>query len=129
MTVCSLVPLDLAERINKHVNESITYQDDLAQYGKPEFWALAGKFGDCEDYALLKRHKLREAGCADSVHMALCRTEAGEVHAVCIVDTPSGVYVLDNRHPYPMLKSQLEYQWIGIEVWSDEGESIWHDLK
>lgn len=126
--MANLIPLDVATRINLEVNESATYKTDLAQYGKHEFWALAGKFGDCEDYAALKRHKLRALGYADSVHMAVCVIN-GVGHAVCIVDTLTGAYVLDNRHPYPMRKSQLSYDWMGIEVRNDEGESIWRDLK
>lgn len=124
-----LIPLDLATRINLGVNESVTYKTDLEQYDKPEFWALVGEFGDCEDYALLKRHKLRELGYAESAHMVACYTETGEGHAVCIVDTITGAYVLDNRHPYPMRKSQLNYNWIGIEVKNDDGESKWRELK
>lgn len=50
----------LAERINRDVNASITYKTDLAQYGTPEHWCLPSNFGDCEDYALLKRKLLLE---------------------------------------------------------------------
>ena len=40
-----------AQRINSQVNASVTYKTDLAQFKVPEFWTVAGKFGDCEDYA------------------------------------------------------------------------------
>lgn len=125
----NLIPIDVATRINHEVNHSVTYMDDLAQYGVPEFWALAGEFEDCDGFALTKRHKLRQLGYADSSHMAVCITETGGGHAVCIVDTLGGAYVLDNRHPFPMQKSQLNYRWIGIEIRNDEGESRWHELK
>ena len=52
----------LAERINREVNASVTYKTDLAQYGTPEHWCLPTDFGDCEDYALLKRKLLLEQG-------------------------------------------------------------------
>lgn len=52
----------LAERINLQVNASVSYKTDLEQYGVPEFWTEAGTFGDCEDYALLKRAYLLEQG-------------------------------------------------------------------
>ena len=42
----------------------LTYKTDLEQFGVPEFWQEAGAFGDCEDYALLKRHRLIESGFA-----------------------------------------------------------------
>ena len=41
----------LASRINSDVNASVKYKTDLGQYGVPEFWTVAGKYGDCEDYA------------------------------------------------------------------------------
>ena len=46
---------DLAETIHSKVNLNTEYRTDLKQYGVPEFWEMAGKFGDCEDYALSKR--------------------------------------------------------------------------
>ena len=54
----------LAERINSDVNASVSYKTDLEQYSKPEYWVEANTFGDCEDYALLKRHRLIESGFA-----------------------------------------------------------------
>ena len=125
-----LVPIEVAERINTQVNESVTYKDDMAQYGKPEWWSLAGGCGDCEDYALLKRHLLREEGYGEHVHMVACVTEEGEGHAVVLVDTPLGFRVLDNRFPYIMEKSQLpNYKWVSIEIQNGEGDSSWHGLK
>ena len=61
------------ERIHRDVNASVTYRTDLQQYGVPDFWQKAGKYGDCEDYALLKRAKLLEAGCPpDRVNLVTC---------------------------------------------------------
>jgi len=75
----------LAERINSKVNASVTYKSDLEQYSKPEFWKEAGAFGDCEDYALLKRHRLIEAGFArKDLHLACCWDETGAYHCVLL---------------------------------------------
>ena len=52
----------IAERINSDVNARVTYKSDLEQFDTPEFWTMAGKFGDCEDYALAKRNALLNAG-------------------------------------------------------------------
>ena len=52
----------VAERINSDVNARVTYKSDLEQFDTPEFWTMAGKFGDCEDYALAKRSALLHAG-------------------------------------------------------------------
>jgi len=63
----------IAERINSDVNASVTYKTDLEQYAKPEFWTEAGKFGDCEDYALLKRAYLLEQGWPiDKLNLCCC---------------------------------------------------------
>ena len=102
----------IAERINSQVNASVTYKTDLEQYGKPEHWCLPDKFGDCEDYALLKRAYLLEQGWdADKIHLACCWTETGDYHCVLLVDTDSGWYALDNRHSAPMPPSSLGYTW------------------
>lgn len=55
----------VAERINSDVNARVTYKSDLEQYSTPEFWKEAGAFGDCEDYALLKRKLLLNTGVAN----------------------------------------------------------------
>jgi len=102
----------LAERINSDVNASVTYKTDLAQYGTPEHWCLPYKFGDCEDYALLKRAYLLEQGWpADKLNLCCCWCETGEYHCVLIVDTDKGFFVLDNRHYSPMKPSALGYTW------------------
>lgn len=102
----------LAERIQLLVNESVTYKSDLEQYLRPEYWVIAGTFGDCEDYALLKRAMLLDQGFdADKLHLACCWTETGDYHCVLIAETSSGVYILDNRHTWPMLPTMLGYTW------------------
>ena len=52
---------DFAESIHKR-STPVQHRTDLYQYGVPEFWTVAGKFGDCEDYALAKRNALLNAG-------------------------------------------------------------------
>ena len=102
----------VAERINSQVNASVQYKTDLEQYDKPEFWVEANTFGDCEDYALLKRAYLLEQGFdVDKIHLACCWTETGQYHCVLLVDTDSGWYALDNRHYSPMKPSALGYTW------------------
>ena len=102
----------VAERINSQVNASVQYKTDLEQYDKPEFWVEANTFGDCEDYALLKRAYLLEQGFdANKIHLACCWTETGRYHCVLLVDTDSGWYALDNRHDSPMRPSTLGYTW------------------
>lgn len=102
----------LASRINSQVNASVEYKTDLAQYGTPEHWVEAGTFGDCEDYALLKRAFLLEQGVnPDDLFLAICLTETGEGHCVLIVETEDGAVVMDNRYPMLLQPRQLNYKW------------------
>ena len=78
----------LAERINSDVNASVKYKTDLGQYGVPEFWTVAGKYGDCEDYALAKRSALLHAGWPkDKLGLCVCYTQSGEGHCVLWVES------------------------------------------
>lgn len=102
----------LAERIQREVNFSTTYRTDAEQYGRPEHWVEAGKFGDCEDYALLKRAMLRNQGWpAEKLALCTCWCEDGGYHCVLFVDTDLGGYILDNRREWPTKPTDLPYRW------------------
>ena len=94
---------ELAERIHKEVNASTQYRPDAK-----DTWQVAGKYGDCEDYALAKREKLLAAG------WPVDRTESGESHCVLYVETDKGGFILDNRHDVPMSPKELPYKWEGM---------------
>ena len=101
----------LAERINSDVNARVTYKSDLEQFDTPEFWAMAGKFGDCEDYALLKRKMLIDAGFdRDKIHLCTCFVD-GAGHCVLLVETDRGNYILDNNQSEPVQPNFLSYKW------------------
>ena len=102
----------LAEHINNTVNMSVLYKTDLEQYGKPEHWCLPTDFGDCEDYALLKRKLLLEHGwSSDKLGLCVCYMQSGEGHCVLWVDTDKGSFILDNNYLFPMKPSDLHYRW------------------
>lgn len=106
------VNYNIANDINSQVNNSVTYKTDLAQYNSSEFWIEAGQYGDCEDYALLKRALLLEQGTHhDDIYLALCWCETGEYHCVLVVETEKGAYVLDNRYPFLTEPKMLNYKW------------------
>ena len=103
---------DLAESINRRVNFSTEYRTDLKQYGVPDFWSVAKKYGDCEDYALAKRKALLDLGWpADKLGLVVCVDETCTGHCVLWVMTDKGSYILDNRYEWPMLPSSLPYKW------------------
>ena len=114
----------IAERINSDVNASVKYKTDLGQYNVPEFWTVAGKFGDCEDYALSKRKMLIDAGFdRDKIHLCTCFVD-GAGHCVLLVETDRGNYILDNNQSEPVQPSFLSYKWDKIQ----KGDK-WYELS
>ena len=107
-----------AQRINSQVNASVTYKTDLEQYETPEIWVEAGTFGDCEDYALLKRALLKEQGFdAEKIHLATCwiNVKADDTgHCVLIVETDNGQFILDNnlKDPVPLNFESVGYKYL-----------------
>lgn len=104
-------------RINDKVNRQIVRRADIQTYGVLDKWATplaAGdNLGDCEDYVLEKRRALIEAGLPASVlSIAVATTSWGESHAVLLVATDQGDYVLDSLTPWilPWRKANLTWR-------------------
>ena len=122
----------LAERINREVNASVTYKTDLEQYDTPEFWVEAGRFGDCEDYALLKRALLKEQGFDElCIHIATCwiNVKADNTgHCVLIVETDKGQFILDNnlKDPVPLNFEAVGYKYLWNII---EREGKWYEFS
>ena len=115
---------DFAESIHQKVNSDTTYRTDLYQYGVPEFWTVAGKFGDCEDYALSKRNALLNAGWSkDKLGLCVCYTASNEGHCVLWVGTDKGSFILDNNYDFPVKPSELPYKWESILC-----DGVWRQL-
>jgi predicted transglutaminase-like cysteine proteinase len=85
--------------INRVVNTSIEPATDLELYGIEEYWTLPAKGkGDCEDYALLKRHLLIKRGWpVSSLLITVVRDEKGDGHAILTARTAQGDFILDNK--------------------------------
>lgn len=80
------------KQINTRVNRAITPVADNS-----DVWSLNPTSGDCEDYVLSKRSALIRKGVpAGSLRIAYTHTRRGEPHAVLVVKTSEGDYVLDN---------------------------------
>ena len=79
-------------QVNQRVNSTISPRRDGA-----DTWQVNARYGDCEDYVLSKRAQLIRKGVpAGSLRIAFTHTRSGEAHAVLVVKTSSGDYVLDN---------------------------------
>lgn len=114
--------------INGHVNQTIRPVTDKEQYRKEELWTYPSSAGDCEDYALLKRRMLIQAGWPETALLITVVREAnGNGHAVLTVRTDRGDLILDNQDPrilpwdktpYRYIKRQAALQpsaWIAID--------------
>ncbi|HEX2257906.1 MAG TPA: transglutaminase-like cysteine peptidase [Afifellaceae bacterium] len=84
--------------VNAEINRSIVPVTDLDYHGIEELWTLPVSHGDCEDYVLLKRHRLVRLGWpAGALLATVVFDEEGEGHAVLAVRTDRGDLILDNK--------------------------------
>ena len=86
-------------RINKWVNDNVKPMTDLEHWGVVEKWSYPDDgYGDCEDYVLLKRRMLMEAGWPrEALLITVVREKNGNGHAVLTVKTDKGEFILDNQ--------------------------------
>src|SRR5215218_1696847 len=85
--------------INRRVNTTITAITDLEHWGVPDRWDLPtdGR-GDCEDFQLLKRKLLAEAGLPRrAMRMVVVVDDEAQGHAVLMIRTDRGDFILDNK--------------------------------
>jgi predicted transglutaminase-like cysteine proteinase len=100
--------------INRWVNESIKPVTDLDHWGVPERWNYPDDgYGDCEDYVLLKRRMLMQAGWPrQALLITVVRDQRGDGHAVLTVKTDKGEFILDNQAENIRLWSETGYRFV-----------------
>lgn len=99
--------------INGHVNQSIRPVTDQEQYKTEEFWTYPAAAGDCEDYALLKRRMLINAGWPETaLLLTVVKERDGGGHAVLTVRTDRGDLILDNQDPRILPWNKTPYRFI-----------------
>ena len=111
---------DLA-RINKWVNDSVWPITDLEHWGVVERWNYPDDgYGDCEDYVLLKRKMLLQAGWPrQALLITVVRDHNGDGHAVLTVKSDKGEFILDNQNPEIVLWSETGYQFVKRQSQTD----------
>jgi len=113
--------------VNTYYNTTIVPETDEQLYHVAEYWTYPHGYGDCEDIALAKRRQLIQDGWpASTLLMTVAREADGEGHAVLMVRTDRGDFILDNQDslirdwkdsPYHLLKRQSQVnaaKWVGI---------------
>jgi predicted transglutaminase-like cysteine proteinase len=85
--------------VNRSVNRRIKPVTDKAHWGLVDRWEFPDDgMGDCEDFQLLKRKLLAERGLPRrAMRMTVVIDEIGEGHAVLMVRTDRGDFILDNK--------------------------------
>jgi predicted transglutaminase-like cysteine proteinase len=85
--------------LNREVNAAVRPMTDIDLYGVADYWDYpTSGYGDCEDYQLLKRKLLVDAGLpARAMRMTVVIDEKNEGHAVLMIRTDRGDFILDNK--------------------------------
>src|SRR6266700_5408433 len=115
-------------RINQWVNETIKPMTDLEHWGVAERWNYPDDgYGDCEDYVLLKRRMLMQAGWPrQALLITVVRDLKGEGHAVLTVKTDKGEFILDNQGDQILLWSETSYHFVKRQSQADQ--NVWVSL-
>jgi predicted transglutaminase-like cysteine proteinase len=119
---------ELLKRVNHDVNASITpvfksYGSDLQ-----DGWTIAPVVGDCNDYAVTKRHELLESGLpAKALLLSVVKTSSRIGHLVLVVVTTKGDIVLDNLTETIRPWQNTDYQWLKIQSANDA--RFWYEVK
>ena len=94
--------------VNARINGSIKPVAD----GKIDQWSVYVSEGDCEDYALTKQRELLRLGWpSDALLLTTAYLPDGVYHAVLIVRTDRGEFVLDNLNPVILPWQKVGYRW------------------
>lgn len=111
--------------VNNRVNRRLIADTDARVYQTNDYWeapALTrGARGDCEDFALVKRRLLIAQGIpAAALSLAIVRTRYNEDHAVLVVATRQGDFVLDNLAFKVRPWQKTGYGWVSRQAPGDD---------
>src|SRR5262245_55381863 len=102
--------------VNRMVNRAIRPQRNYEGIWG-ERWLIAPKAGDCNDYAVTKRHDLLKKGWpAHALLLAEVVIPGGEHHLVLVGRTREGDFVLDNLAQQILPWSETRYRWVRIQT-------------
>ena len=119
---------DVLKRVNHNVNTAINpraknYGSDLR-----DGWTIAPESGDCNDYAVTKRHDLIESGLpANALRLSVVKTASGVGHLVLVVATTTGDIVMDNLTDAIRPWTSTSYRWLKIQSSTDA--RFWYEIK
>jgi predicted transglutaminase-like cysteine proteinase len=119
---------ELLNRVNHDVNATIIPMQKSDGIDINDRWTIAPDAGDCNDYAVTKRHQLLISGLPSrALRLAVVKTPSGIGHLVLVVATTKGDFVLDNLveaiRPWQITK----YQWLKIQ--SAKDARYWYEVR
>lgn len=119
---------ELLKRVNHSVNASIAPMSKGYGSNLGDGWTIAPGMGDCNDYAVTKRHELVESGLpAKAMRLATVKTINGVGHLVLVVSTTKGDIVLDNLTEVIRPWQVTGYRWLKIQSATDS--KFWHEVQ
>ena len=112
------------KKLNTYINVKVQYRTDMESFGLADYWRAAENFGDCEDFALAKKKALIERGWPKE-HLRLMTTYSVKtgLHAVLVVTTDKGDFLLDNVEPRIRPWNKSKYIFLKIQTPNDP--KIW----
>ena len=113
-------------RVNKWVNATIKPLTDLEHWGVVEHWSYPDDgYGDCEDYVLLKRKMLIQSGWPrEALLITVVLDNKDQGHAVLMVTTEQGDFILDNQKKDILLWWETGYRFIKRQSRSSQNEWV-----
>jgi predicted transglutaminase-like cysteine proteinase len=118
----------LVTDVNLKVNRAVKPLTDAEHWGVVDRWSFPDDgYGDCEDYQVLKRKRLADAGVPRrAMRMTVVLDENNEGHAVLMVRTDRGDYILDNKRDEVLPWHQTGYVFVKRE---SQDDVLWVSLN
>ena len=115
-------------RVNRWANDNIKPMTDMDHWGVVEKWSYpTDGYGDCEDYVLLKRKMLIDAGWPrEALLITVVRDKKNEGHAVLTVKTDKGEFILDNQNEDVIAWTETGYRFVKRQAQNDQ--NVWVSL-
>lgn len=100
-------------KVNRQINAAVLYRPDAGK----DYWQVGGQEGDCEDIAIRKLSELVGAYGVPrgALTLSACKLDYNRGHAVLLVHSDKGVYVMDSLTPRVLPWHGLPYRWVARE--------------
>jgi predicted transglutaminase-like cysteine proteinase len=119
---------DMLDHVNHEVNGAIMPIQKNDNFDINDRWTIAPASGDCNDYAVTKRHNLLQSGLPSrALRLAVVQTSSGIGHLVLVVATTRGNLVLDNLVETIRPWQSTKYRWLKIQ--SARDARYWSEVR